>query len=81
MGSLYLPKVAGVNSNTLKRSRTDMGKVDHPVASLKEVANLQPILVESVGSEPLSGLVFREDCFVVGDTSGSVKVFARPKKD
>ncbi|ORY53035.1 WD40 repeat-like protein [Rhizoclosmatium globosum] len=53
----------------------------HPVLSKKQVAILEPFMTQSIHTEPLHFIAFREDSVVTADRIGVVKFWSRPKVD
>ena len=57
----------------------DQGLMEHEVESRKVVPELVPVFNEVIDEDPMSYIVFREDCIVTACAEGHVRTWDRPK--
>jgi len=69
----------GASGNSGEDLKNGQGFMEHNVESRKVVPELVPVFNEVIDDDPMSYIIFREDCIVTACAEGHVRTWDRPK--
>jgi hypothetical protein len=68
------------NSHQSKQQQVKLSPLNQLCPKLDEIPLIEPLICKRVANERLTGLIFKEDCFLIASQDGIVNTWTRPDK-